>query len=64
MFFLSRRFSVSLANLDLALMLQLIDSWDELEKDCLRRKAEARAAAGAPGGPRKKNINLASQPWG
>jgi hypothetical protein len=64
LFSMDRRILVSLANLDLTIMLQLIDSWDELEKDCLKRKAEARAAAAAPGVPRVKKKKVASQPWG
>ena len=65
LFSMDRRISVSLANLDLTLMLQLIDSWDELAKDCAKRKAVALAAAGTPRGPRhKKKKKVANQPWG
>ena len=64
LFTMAKRIDVSLANLDLSLMLQLIATWDELDVDCKKRKAEAAAAATPGSRHRRKRKKLPRDPWG
>jgi hypothetical protein len=61
----ANRIDVSLANLDIDRMLQFITSWDELDIDCKKRKAESAAASAQPARRRgRKQKKGPKEPWG
>jgi hypothetical protein len=65
LFTMANRIDVSLANLDIGLMLQLIASWDELDIDCKKRKAESAAVPAQQARRRgRKQKKGPKEPWG